>query len=255
MQVTDFVKMPHRLPMCHTSVSTHTTLQRQAARPSTGRASGTQPQPFSSVPPRRFRRVWTPFGQQILLVDSDDGRSLPVEALSQGGREQLFLCLRLALAHSYAQRGAALPMVLDDVLVNFDEERAKAAAALLRDFAEGGHQVLVFTCHEHLARLFKSLRVDVRRLPSHSQSEAPAEPDERPKRPRRRRPEPEEPPHRLVAEMDEEEPPAEEDDASEAPEPPRLEHQAPWEEADAIDVDPPLDEPPEAHQADDAEAA
>ena len=40
--------------------------------------------------------------------------------------------------------------MLDDVLVNFDAERAKAAAAVLRDFAAAGHQLLVFTCHEHI---------------------------------------------------------------------------------------------------------
>ncbi len=60
------------------------------------------------------------------------------------------MSLRLALASSYARRGAPLPLVLDDVLVNFDADRAKAAAAVLRDFAAAGHQLLVFTCHEHI---------------------------------------------------------------------------------------------------------
>ena len=55
--------------------------------------------------------------------------------------------------------------MLDDVLVNFDAQRAKAAAAVLRDFAAAGHQLLVFTCHEHIAKLFKSLRVPVSQLP------------------------------------------------------------------------------------------
>ena len=49
--------------------------------------------------------------------------------------------------------------MLDDVLVNFDAVRAKAAAAVLRDFAAAGHQVLVFTCHEHISKLFRSLSV------------------------------------------------------------------------------------------------
>ena len=86
------------------------------------------------------------------------GIALPVEALSRGTREQLFLSLRLALAACYARRGAPLPLVLDDVLVNFDIERAKAAAAVLRDFAAAGHQVLIFTCHEHILRLFNRCR-------------------------------------------------------------------------------------------------
>ena len=106
----------------------------------------------------RYHRVWTPLGEHALRVDDAEGHSLPVEVLSRGTREQLFLSLRLALASSYARRGAPLPLVLDDVLVNFDAERAKAAAAVLRDFAAAGHQLLVFTCHEHILKLFKSLK-------------------------------------------------------------------------------------------------
>jgi uncharacterized protein YhaN len=118
----------------------------------------------------RYHRVWTPLGEHALRVDDAEGHSLPVEVLSRGTREQLFLSLRLALASSYARRGAPLPLILDDVLVNFDAERAKAAAAVLRDFAAAGHQLLVFTCHEHIMKLFKTLRVPVSQLPSNAES-------------------------------------------------------------------------------------
>ena len=117
----------------------------------------------------RYHRVWTPLGEHALRVDDAGGHSLPVEVLSRGTREQLFLSLRLALANSYARRGAPLPLILDDVLVNFDAERAKAAAAVLRDFAAAGHQLLIFTCHEHILKLFKMLRVPVTQLPSNAE--------------------------------------------------------------------------------------
>lgn len=140
----------------------------------------------------RYVRVWTPLGEHALRVDDAEGHSLPVEALSRGTREQLFLSLRLALVSSYARRGAPLPLVLDDVLVNFDAERAKAAAVVLRDFAAAGHQLLVFTCHEHILKLFKSLKAPVSRLPSNlkpGQVIIAAEPrgEEKPKSPARAR--------------------------------------------------------------------
>jgi uncharacterized protein YhaN len=116
----------------------------------------------------RYQRVWTPLGENTLRVDDAEGRSLPVEILSRGTREQLFLSLRMALAAGYARRGAALPLVLDDVLVNFDADRASAAAAVLRDFAAAGHQLLVFTCHQHISNIFASLGVPVGRLPDAS---------------------------------------------------------------------------------------
>jgi uncharacterized protein YhaN len=113
----------------------------------------------------RYRRVWTPLGEDVLRVDDAEGRSLPVENLSRGTREQLFLSLRMALAAGYAKRGASLPLVLDDVLVNFDADRAAAAAAVLRDFAAAGHQVLIFTCHRHISNIFASLGVPVGHMP------------------------------------------------------------------------------------------
>ncbi len=114
----------------------------------------------------RYTRVWTPLGEHALRVDDAEGHALPVEVLSRGTREQLFLSLRLALASSYARRGSPLPLILDDVLVNFDAGRARAAAEVLRDFAAAGHQMLVFTCHEHIETLFRSLRAPVSQLPS-----------------------------------------------------------------------------------------
>ncbi len=135
----------------------------------------------------RYTRVWTPLGEDSLRVDDCEGNSLGVEMLSRGTREQLFLALRLALAASYARRGAPLPMVLDDVLVNFDAERAQAAGELLREFAEAGHQLLVFTCHEHVFELFRSLDVAAAQLPRNVEPNPPALLLTAPEKPRRRR--------------------------------------------------------------------
>lgn len=117
----------------------------------------------------RYTRVWTPLGHRVLRVDDAQGNALPVEVLSRGTREQLFLSLRLAIIRAYSDQGIRLPLVLDDVLVNFDHDRARAAAAVLRDFTRQGHQVLVFTCHEHIAQLFKTVHAHVRQLPSNMQ--------------------------------------------------------------------------------------
>ena len=121
----------------------------------------------------RYPRVWTPFGQRELRVDDADGQSLAVEALSRGTREQLFLSLRMALAAYSARRGAPLPMVLDDVLVNFDAARAQAAAEVLSEFAASGHQVLVFTCHEHIMTMFDNQNAAVARLPANADPHPP----------------------------------------------------------------------------------
>ena len=114
----------------------------------------------------RYRRIWTPFGESSLCVDDEQEKTFRIESLSRGTREQVFLSLRLALAAAYARRGVALPVILDDVFVNFDARRARAAAETVCEFAAAGHQVFVFTCHDHIQDVFRSLDVDVRRLPS-----------------------------------------------------------------------------------------
>jgi len=113
-----------------------------------------------------YKRIWTPLANDILLVENSAGESLAVDVLSRGTREQLYLSVRLALVANFARRGVRLPMVLDDVLVNFDIVRAQRAAEVLCEFAAGGHQLLVFTCHEHIWQMFKTLDADCRRLPN-----------------------------------------------------------------------------------------
>lgn len=119
----------------------------------------------------RYRRVWTPLGERALRVEDSAGKSFAIDVLSRGAREQLFLALRMAIIDSYARRGARLPIILDDVLVNFDVHRARSAVAALADFARSGHQVFVFTCHEHIEAMFRRAGADARRLPGCGEAE------------------------------------------------------------------------------------
>lgn len=114
----------------------------------------------------KYSRIWTPLGTNELKIDSRDGKAIPLEVLSRGTREAVFIALRLSLAAAYARRGVMLPLILDDVLVNFDGDRALHAAETLRTFAELGHQVLMFTCHDHIVDIFHSIDVEVRQLPA-----------------------------------------------------------------------------------------
>lgn len=115
----------------------------------------------------QYVRIWTPMGEDSLRIEDSKGVSLPLEVLSRGTRETVYMAIRMALATMYAQRGVVLPLVLDDVLVNLDAKRVKAAVGVIRDFARAGHQVLMFTCHEHVMRLFRSAKVEIRTLPAH----------------------------------------------------------------------------------------
>jgi uncharacterized protein YhaN len=80
--------------------------------------------------------------------------------LSLGTRQQLYLCLRIALLMSVGDVGRAVPVLADDILVNFDAERRRAAARALIELSTM-RQVLLFTCHEEVVELICELDTGV----------------------------------------------------------------------------------------------
>ena len=70
--------------------------------------------------------------------------------LSRGTAEQLYLALRIGLIGSLGVTGAALPVLMDDVVVNFDPDRRAGAVAAIGELA-AMRQVLFFTCHPETA--------------------------------------------------------------------------------------------------------
>ena len=61
---------------------------------------------------------------------------------SDGTMDQLYLALRLAVAEELTPKA---PLVLDDVLVRFDDKRMEAAVEVLKEMAQN-RQILLFTC-------------------------------------------------------------------------------------------------------------
>ena len=72
--------------------------------------------------------------------------------MSLGTADQLYLALRLATLETYLDRREPLPLVVDDILIQFDNARASATLSALAELSRRT-QVLVFTHHEHLREL------------------------------------------------------------------------------------------------------
>jgi len=113
----------------------------------------------------KYQRLWTALGRRHLYVDDELGRAWAAEQLSGGTREQLFLAIRLAMVRGLARQGVELPMVLDDVTVNFDNDRSEAAVETLMKFVGEGQQVVILTSHRHFAQMFQKHGVDPIWLP------------------------------------------------------------------------------------------
>jgi uncharacterized protein YhaN len=121
---------------------------------------------FRRMTSGRYVRIIVPLGEMRLEIEPAEGPPLATDQLSRGTAEQLYLAMRLAFVREYAKHAGPLPLVVDDILVNFDPVRARAAILALQEVA-ATHQILVFTCHAHVRRWFEEAieGVAVRQLP------------------------------------------------------------------------------------------
>jgi uncharacterized protein YhaN len=97
------------------------------------------------------------------ILEALDERDVRVDAanLSTGTVQQLYLCMRFGLAEEFADRGTSLPLIMDEVLVNFDPERARAMARAIVDVS-ARHQVLLFTCHPETVKTMEEISPELR---------------------------------------------------------------------------------------------
>ena len=76
-----------------------------------------------------------------------------IQLLSAGAADQLYLSARLAICELVLPSEKSIPIILDDALTNFDDERCAAALRWLKQ-AAAHRQILLFTCHSREADFF-----------------------------------------------------------------------------------------------------
>jgi uncharacterized protein YhaN len=99
----------------------------------------------------QYVRVIAPLDGGEIQVERADGMRLAPQLLSRATAEQLYLSMRLALVREYANHVDPLPVVFDDIFVNFDPNRSRTSLKAVRELC-ATHQVLLFTCHPHLVK-------------------------------------------------------------------------------------------------------
>src|SRR5208337_3026062 len=121
---------------------------------------------FREVTLGEHRDLATDFDDQdspVLVSVRKNGERVPMEGLSDGTRDQLYLALRLAAIEMHVSQFGSVPVILDDILINSDDHRAEAT---LRQLASLGRntQVLFFTHHQHLVSLARAVDANVLEL-------------------------------------------------------------------------------------------
>ncbi len=104
----------------------------------------------------RYQTIVAPHGEERIEVIGANGGRYDPDVLSRGTAEQLYLSLRFGYIQEFGRRARPLPVVVDDILVNFDPHRARAAISTMLGLADK-NQILFFTCHPETVSLIKEI--------------------------------------------------------------------------------------------------
>ncbi|WP_374044811.1 ATP-binding protein, partial [uncultured Oscillibacter sp.] len=138
----------------------NTALQNRFS-PALGRRAA---QIFRELTEGRYGGVVLDRSLHLSAEPSGDGVYRDAGLLSAGTADQLYLAARLAICDLVLPEEAAVPLVLDDALANFDDRRCAAALRWLKE-AAGRRQILLFTCHSREAAFFaEDGEVSIRQL-------------------------------------------------------------------------------------------
>ena len=85
-----------------------------------------------------------------------EGAQVDVSGMSEGSRDQLYLALRLAALEMQADQGAGMPLIADDLFINFDDDRTAAGLQVLGELSTRA-QVVFLTHHVHLVPLARDV--------------------------------------------------------------------------------------------------
>jgi uncharacterized protein YhaN len=96
-------------------------------------------------------------GLSVVLEGNDPARERKDEIKwSSGLADQVYLAMRLSLATLWGRNSEPLPLILDDLLVRFDETRQQGAAEAILE-AAANNQVLLFTCQKKTLDIFRTV--------------------------------------------------------------------------------------------------
>ena len=83
---------------------------------------------------------------------------IPLEQVSSGTADQIYLALRLAAAKFIQGDEDRLPLIFDDSFVLYDDERLMTALKWLPNAYQG--QIIIFTCHQREERILREAEVE-----------------------------------------------------------------------------------------------
>ncbi len=109
-----------------------------------------------------YDSIW--INQNLDIYMNTPTKLVPIEDVSTGTMDQIYLALRLAASRLMQSSGSSsddnrknrLPLIFDDSFAMYDEKRLNSALHFIMDIHPG--QILLFTCHTRERRMLKEAK-------------------------------------------------------------------------------------------------
>jgi len=117
---------------------------------------------FSQITGGKYSRVNVSSTLELEAEQSGSFTAHSIEYLSRGTIDQAYLSLRLAVTELITEK-ERLPIMLDDSLSQYDDERAYTALKFLNDYS-ADTQTVLFTCHNSICDAARDIGASVKQL-------------------------------------------------------------------------------------------
>lgn len=102
---------------------------------------------LSDITQGRYHKVLLSRDFSLSAESQGDPTGRSIQLLSQGAADQLYLAVRLAICDMVLPEEKSVPLILDDVLLTFDEQRMHAALDYLLKESQK-RQIILFSCQK-----------------------------------------------------------------------------------------------------------
>lgn len=121
---------------------------------------------FSQLTGGKWKGLMVSLENREVILRSTAGKNEKPAQVNRSLKELAWLSLRFSFIQEFADRNASLPVLMDEILPNFDPENSKRITEFLAKFANTDkmrqQQVLYFTCHPEQVEMFQQTGADMK---------------------------------------------------------------------------------------------
>ena len=107
---------------------------------------------FSSIIKNKYEEIRVQKDYTILI--NNEGFITEYNKFSSGTIDQAYFSLRIAISEMVSENSKNIPLLLDDIFMQYDETRLANLLKFLKEYSETSkRQIILFTCHKSIKEL------------------------------------------------------------------------------------------------------